>query len=58
MYDIFRSARRKEGNGVHGNHREDSQSASERLAMDKATAKVLLSFSERDTASCSAFPVP
>lgn len=58
MYDICRSARSKEGNGMRGNDREDSQSASERFAMDHATAKVLPSFSGRDTASCSAFPVP
>lgn len=55
MYDICRSARSKEGNGMRGNDREDSQSPSERLAMDHATAKVLPSFIGRDTASCSAF---
>lgn len=58
MYDICRSARSKEGNGMRGNDREDSHSASETLAMANATAKVLPSFSGHHTASYSAFTVP
>lgn len=39
MSDIFRSARRKERNGVCGDDRQDSQSVHERHAIDKGNCR-------------------